>query len=212
MLPLNFSPQATVEAIFQRPSLTRGRTHFVYRQGTVRIPEGTAPPVKNTSYTITADIDAPVEGGDGVIVTQGGRFAGWGLVILDGKPVWAYKRSQVPGAGIRINGADKLTPGKHQLTVHFTYDGKNGQVGRGGTYTLAVDGRAVGEAKIERTVPYIYSVDETLDVGEDRGTPILEDYADRLPFRFNGSISEVDIDLEPATPDPLTGPPTGDIE
>jgi arylsulfatase A-like enzyme len=77
-LPLNFSPQATVEAIFQRPSLTRGRNHFVYRQGTVRIPEGTAPTVKNTSYTITAKLNVPAEGADGVIITQGGRFAGWG--------------------------------------------------------------------------------------------------------------------------------------
>jgi hypothetical protein len=212
VLPLNFSPLATVQAVFQRPNLTRGRTHFVCRQGTVRIPEGTAPAMKNTSYTVTADVDAPEGGGDGVLVTQGGRFAGWGLVMLDGKPVWTYKRSQVPGAGIRIDGSERLSPGKHQLAVHFAYDGKKGEVGRGGAYTLKVDGKLVGKAKIERTVPYIYSVDETLDIGEDRGTPILENYAGRMPFRYDGRIDEVDIDLEPSTPDPTTGPAGSEIE
>ena len=178
----------------------------------MRIPEGTAPPVKNTSYAITAKIDMPAKGGDGVIVTQGGRFAGWGLVILDGKPVWAYKRSQNPDAGIRIAGVDRLSPGEHTLTVKFAYAGKKGEVGRGGTYTLAVDGTKVAEGTIDRTVPCIYSIDETLDVGEDRGTPILEDYADRMPFRFNGKIDQVIIDLEPATPDPRTGPPASEVE
>ena len=106
-LPLNFSPMATVQAVFQRPSLTRGRTHFVYRQGTVRIPEGTAPTVKNTSYTITAKLNVPEKGAEGVVITQGGRFAGWGLVVLDGKPVWAYKNTQQPNDGIRIAGPEQ---------------------------------------------------------------------------------------------------------
>ena len=72
------------------------------------IPEGTAPTVKNTSYTITANLNVPAEGADGVIVTQGGRFAGWGLVVLDGKPVWAYKNTQQPNNGARMSGAKKL--------------------------------------------------------------------------------------------------------
>ena len=194
-LPLNFSPQATVQAVFQKPSLTRGRTHFVYRQGTVRIPEGTAPTVKNTSYTITAKLNVPEEGAEGVIVTQGGRFAGWGLVVLDGKPVWAYKNTQQPNDGIRISGPDKLTPGDHVVSVDFAYDGKKGEFGKGGAYVLKVDGAEVAKTTISHTVPFIYSVDETLDVGEDRGTPILEDYADRMPFKYNGRIDEVEIDL-----------------
>ena len=197
VLPLNFSPQATVEAIFQKPSLTRGRNHFLFHQGTVRIPEGTAPAVKNTSYTITAKIDVPATGeSQGVIITQGGRFAGWGLLVLDGKPVWAYKRSQQPGDGIRIAGSDKLSAGKHTMTLDFAYDGNKGEVGKGGTYVLAVDGKRIAETKIDRTVPYLYSVDETLDVGEDRGTPILEDYADRMPLKFNGGIGSVAMDFK----------------
>jgi arylsulfatase len=193
-LPLNFSPLATVKAVFEKPSLTRGRSHFVYRQGTVRIPEGTAPTVKNTSYTITAKLNVPAQGADGVVVTQGGRFAGWGLVVLDGKPVWAYKNTQQPNDGIRIGGP-KLTPGDHVVSVEFTYDGKKGEYGKGGAYVLKVDGAEVAKTTIEHTVPFIYSVDETLDIGEDRGTPILEDYADRLPFPYNGRIAEVAIDL-----------------
>jgi arylsulfatase A-like enzyme len=194
-LPLNFSPQATVEAVFQKPSLTRGRSHFVFRKGTVRIPEGTAPTVKNTSYTITAKLNVPDGGADGVIVTQGGRFAGWGLVVLDGKLVWAYKNTQQPNDGIRISGPNRLTPGDHVVSVNFAYDGKKGEFGKGGAYLLTVDGAEVARTTIDHTVPFIYSVDETLDVGEDRGTPILEDYADRMPFKYSGRIDEVDIDL-----------------
>ena len=195
-LPLNFSPMATVQAVFQRPSLTRGRTHFVYRQGTVRIPEGTAPTVKNTSCTITAKLNVPEQGAEGVVITQGGRFAGWGLVVLDGKPVWAYKNTQQPNDGIRVSGPNKLTPGDHVVSVDFTYDGKKGEFGKGGAYVLKVDGAEVARTTISHTVPFIYSVDETLDVGEDRGTPILEDYADRMPFKYTSRIDEVEIHLE----------------
>jgi len=151
--------------------------------------------VKNTSYTITAKLNVPERGADGVIITQGGRFAGWGLVVLDGKPVWAYKNTQQPNDGIRISGPDKLTPGDHVVSVDFAYDGKKGEFGKGGAYVLKVDGAEVARTTISNTVPFIYSVDETLDVGEDRGTPILEDYADRMPFKYSGRIDEVEIHL-----------------
>lgn len=196
VLPLNFSPQATVEAVFERPSLTRGRKQFIYHQGTVRIPEGTAPALKNTSYRITTVVDVPDTGGDGVIVTQGGRFAGWGLVVLEGKPVWAYKRTQQKKDGIRIAAPEKLTTGKHTIVLDFTYAGKDREVGKGGTFVLSVDGKKAAEGGIDATVPFLYSVDETLDVGEDRGTPILEDYADRMPFKFIGVIESVTVDLK----------------
>lgn len=198
VLPLNFSPQATVEAVFEKPSLTRGRTLFTYRQGTVRIPEGSAPVVKNTSYTITAKFTVPAGQADGVIVTQGGRFAGWGLLLLDGKLIWTYKRSQQPADCVRLAAHEKVPPGDHTVTLDFLYDGRKGEVGKGGTFVLTVDGNRVGETKIDRTVPYLFSIDETLDVGEDRGTPILEDYDDRMPFKFTGKISMVSIELKPA--------------
>src|SRR5208283_2660234 len=161
-------------------SLTRGRSHFVFRQGTVRIPEGTAPTVKNTSYTITAKLNVPDQGAEGVVIT-------------DGKPVWAYKNTQQPNDGIRIAGPNKLTPGDHVVSVDFAYDGAKGEFDKGGAYVLKVDGAEVARTTISNTVPFIYSVDETLDVGEDRGTPILEDYADRMPFKYSGRIDEVEI-------------------
>ena len=195
-LPLNFSPMATVQAVFQRPSLTRGRTHFVYRQGTVRIPEGTAPTVKNTSYTITAKLNVPQQG-------RGGRRHHAGRPVRRLGPVGARWQA---GLGLQEHPAaerrrphrrpDKLTPGDHVVSVDFAYDGKKGEFGKGGSYVLKVDGAEVARTTISHTVPFIYSVDETLDVGEDRGTPILEDYADRMPFKYNGRIDEVEIDLE----------------
>ncbi len=196
VLPMNFSPQATVEAIFERPSLTRGRKRFEYHQGTVRIPEGTAPALKNTSYAITAKIDVPESGGDGVVVTQGGRFAGWGLVLLEGRPVWSYKRTQQPADQFRIAGPDRLSPGPHTLAVDFHYAGQPREVGQGGRFVLTVDGRPVADGDVSATVPFLYSIDETLDIGEDRGTPILEEYADRIPFRFPGRIDRVTIELK----------------
>ncbi|REJ90673.1 MAG: arylsulfatase [Planctomycetota bacterium] len=195
VLPMNFSPQATVEAISERPSLTRGRKRFEYHQGTARIPEGTAPALRNRSYTITATLHVPQGGAEGVVITQGGRFAGWGLVVLDGRPVWSYKRTQQKQDGLRIESSDKLTPGTHTLVLEFDYDGTAGQVGKGGTYILSVDDTQVAEGTIQATVPFLYSIDETLDIGEDRGTPILEDYADRMPFEFNGEIEQVVIQL-----------------
>ena len=110
VLPMNFSVEATLEASLQKPSLTRGRKLFAYPQGTVHIPEGTAPALKNTSYSITAITDVPQKERQGVIATQGGRFAGWGLVVLDGKPVWAYKRTQQKNDGIRVNGPENSRP------------------------------------------------------------------------------------------------------
>ncbi len=98
------------------------------------------------------------------------------------------------------------------MSVAFDYNGKAGEVGAGGIFTLSVDGIVVGKATIDRTVPYIYSVDETLDIGEDRGTPILEDYASRMPFRYGDRIDEVAIDLGPLNLIMKPGPSTKDIE
>lgn len=195
VLPINTSVQATVAAAATRPSLTKGRKRFEYFNGTTRIPEGTAPNTKNTSYRITANIIVPPAGAEGVIVTQGGRFAGWGLLVLDGKPVWVYKRTQQPKDAFRIEGADRLSPGAHTLAVDFAYAG--GGFGKGGKFTVAVDGVTVAGGEVSRTIPARYSVDETLDIGEDCGTPILEDYAARMPFKYTGDIERVVIELTP---------------
>jgi arylsulfatase len=176
-----------------RPSLTRGRTSFTYFPGMVRIPEGTTPDVKNKSYSLTADVEIPAGGASGVLATQGGRFGGWGLLLLDGKPVFVHALSNQPQHKFRVASNQALTSGRHTLRFDFIYDG--GGIGKGGTGVLSVDGVKVAEGRIERTVRARFSLDETFDVGEDTGTPVIEDYADRMPFRFNGKLVKFTIDL-----------------
>ena len=156
-----------------RPSLTRGRSVFTYYPGAIRVPEGTTPDVKNKSYSVSADVEIPAGGAKGVLATQGGRFGGWGLLVLDGKPVFVHAFSNQPQHKYRVASKQKLAPGKHTVRFDFQYDG--GGRGKGGTGTLRVDGKQVAQGRIERTVPNRFSLDETFDVGEDTGTPVVED-------------------------------------
>jgi hypothetical protein len=161
-----------------RPSLTQGRTEFIYYPGMVRIPEGTAPDFKNKSYRITAEVEIPESGAQGVLMTQGGRFNGLGLYLLQGKPVFHYNLVGVDRTTIAAK--DALNPGKHTIIVDFKYDG--GGIGKGGVAIMTVDGAEVANGKLTRTIPFRVSADETLDIGEDTGTPVSEDY--HVPFKF----------------------------
>ena len=175
--------------VTNRPSLIHGRTTFTYYPGMVRIPEGTAPDFKNRSYRITAEVEIPQAGAEGLLITQGGRFGGLGLYVLDSRPVFHYNTAGV--ARYTVAAKDKLKPGKHSIVVDFKYDG--GGFAKGGTATMKVDGKKVAEGRIERTLPFRISLDETLDIGEDTGTPVSEDY--KTPFQFNGTLSKVVVDL-----------------
>ena len=172
-----------------RPSLTRGRDEFTYFPGLVRIPEGAAPDLKNKSYQIKAEFVIPKSGAEGMLLTQGGRFAGYGLYLLKGKPVFLYNLAGV--ARYSVAGKEKLPPGKHTILFDFKYDG--GGMGKGGQGTLQVDGKTVATGRIERTLPFRVSIDETLDCGEDTGTPVSEDY--RVPFKFTGVLKKVVIEV-----------------
>ncbi len=176
-----------------RPSLTRGRSVFTYNAGMIRIPEGSAPDLKNKSYSVTAEVKIPQGGADGVLATQGGRFGGWGLMVLDGKPVFVHALSNQPQHKYKVASNEKLTPGDHTIRFGFTYDG--GGIGKGGTGTLFVDDKQVAQAKIDRTVCCRFALDETFDVGEDTASPVIEDYADKMPFRFTGVLKTVVIEL-----------------
>ena len=178
-----------------RPSLTRGRNEFTYYPGLVRIPEGAAPDLKNKSYQIKAEVEISEDGAEGMLLTHGGRFSGYGLYVLKGRPVFHYNLAGV--THYEIAGKDKLGAGKHMILYDFKYDG--GGLGKGGTGTLQVDGKTVATGRIERTLPFRMSLDETLDCGEDTGTPVSEDY--QVPFKFTGDLKKVTIDL---TPTPLT--------
>jgi arylsulfatase len=188
VLPIDNSRVERLD-VSNRPSLTRGRDTFTYYAGMVRIPEGSAPDIKNRSWGLKAEVEV-ADNAEGMLITQGGRFAGWGLYVNAGKPVFHYNLAGVERYAIE---GEKLTPGKHAIEFAFKYDG--GGAGRGGEATLIVDGKTVGTKKFPQTLGYRMSLDETLDVGEDTGTPVSEDY--RVPFKFNGKIDRVTLKLVP---------------
>jgi hypothetical protein len=172
-----------------RPSLTRGRNVFTYYPGIVGIPEGAAPDMKNKSYEIRAEVEIPETGAEGVLVTQGGRFCGYGLYLLKGKLVYDYNLVGVKH--YRAVSKAAIPAGKHTLTADFKYDG--GGIGKGGHVVLSTDGQAVAVGRVERTLPFRLAGDETLDIGEDTGTPVSEDY--QVPFKFTGTLKKLVITL-----------------
>ncbi|MEN6317487.1 MAG: arylsulfatase [Syntrophaceae bacterium] len=188
VLPLDHNRMYRMDVSI-RPSLKGGRTEFVYHGSIARIPEAAAPDVKNKSFRITAEVVLPKGNAQGVVVTQGGISAGYALMIEAGKPVFHYNFANI--SHYQIAAKDALKPGKHTVVFDFTYDG--GGLGKGGTGTLSVDGKQVAEGRIEKTIPYRLSLDETFDVGEDTGTPVNESYD--VPFRFTGQIEKVVVKL-----------------
>jgi arylsulfatase len=188
VLPIDSSKVPRLD-VRLRPSLTLGRKSFTYFDGMTRIPEGTAPDFKNRSHSITAEIEIGSGDNDGMLVTQGGRFGGWGLYILDGRPIYLYNVANLERYTIT---GDRLSPGKHTIRYEFAYDG--GGPGKGGTGRLFVDGKQVAEGRIERTMGYRISLDETFDVGSDAGEPVSEDY--HVPFNFKGTLNKVVVNLD----------------
>ncbi len=196
VLPLDAS--VATRMVTPRPSMSGGRKEFVYSGEPVTgIPRGTAPSVLNTSYAITAQIEVPQAGGDGMIVTDGGRFGGYGLYLLKGKPVFLWNLLDL--ARVRWEGPDVLTPGKHTLEYDFRYEGLGfatlafnsvSGLGRPGTGTLKVDGNVVATHRLEHTVPLTLPWDETFDIGSDTGTPV-DDQDYRVPFQAGALLSPV---------------------
>jgi arylsulfatase len=178
-----------------RPGLAQGRTKFTYYAGMKRIPEGSAPPTRNRDFSVTAEVENPKGGAEGVLATLGGRFGGWGLSLMDSVPRFDYANSNDPKRHYRIASKEMLAPGKHMIRFDFKYYG--GGVGKGAGGTLSIDGKAVAKGRIDGTVDFRFSLDECLDIGEDTGTPVAEDYADRMPFRFTGTLHPVVIELGP---------------
>ena len=157
--------------------------------------EGAAPDTKNRSFKIAADVVIPAGGAEGVIATHGGRFNGWGLYLLGSRPVFHYNLTGVHR--YTVAAKEKLSPGEHVVIVEFAYDG--GGIGRGANVTITVDDKPVAKGRVERSVAIRMSIDETLDIGEDTGTPVSEDY--QGPFTFSGNLKRVLIGL---TDNPLS--------
>lgn len=173
-----------------RPSFTAGRNVFTYSGVVSGLPTGDAPSILNRSYTITADVEVPAGGGDGMLVTTGGRFGGYGFYLLKGKPVFLYNFVDIQRA--RWEGTEALAPGKHTLVFDFKSDGPG--FGKGGTGVLKVDGKEVVKQSIPHTVPIIMPWDETFDVGVDTRTGV-EDKDYQVPFAFNGTIDKLTVEL-----------------
>jgi arylsulfatase A-like enzyme len=172
-----------------RPSATAGRKVFTYSGPMTGLPNSDAPNILAKSFTIAADVDVSANG-DGVIVTDGGRFGGYGLYLLKGKPVFTYNLLALER--FRWEGAEVLAPGKHTLVFDFKYDSPG--MAKGGTGVLTVDGKEVANQKITHTVPAILTIDETFDVGSDTRTPV-DDADYHVPFDFTGTIDKVTVTL-----------------
>src|SRR5262249_8159836 len=178
-----------------RPSLTRGRDEFTYFPGMIRIPEGSSPDFKNKSWTIAAEVTVPQGGANGVLGTIGGRYGGWALLLVDGKPMFAYALSNQSQHKYRVASGQALAPGNHIIRAKFDYEG--GGIGKDATASVLVDEKEVAQTKIPLTVGVRFSLDETFDVGQDTGTPVLEEYESRMPFAFTGTLKKFVVVLQP---------------
>jgi arylsulfatase len=178
--------------IAPRPSATAGRTEFTYAGELSGIPASDAPSILNRSYSIAAEVEVPEGGAEGMLVTLGGRFGGYGLYLLRGKPVFTY--NLVDLERFRWESPQALTPGKHTIVFDFTYDGPG--FGKGGAGVLKVDGGEVATRTIPHSTPFLMTIDETFDIGLDTRTPV-DDKDYQVPFRFTGKLNRVTFKLGP---------------
>ncbi|MBB3392898.1 arylsulfatase [Rhizobium sp. BK275] len=178
--------------ISEKPSYAPGRTEFTYTGRVMNVPfpdTGSAPSLLNKSYTVTAEIDVP-EGGEGVLMTDGGRFAGYGFYLLKGRPVFTW--NLVDLERVKWQGKEPLAAGKHMLEFDWKYDGPG--LGKGGTGTLKVDGVVIDSHPMPKSLPITTAWDETFNVGIDTGTSVDdEDY--QVPFSFTGKIDKLTVNL-----------------
>jgi arylsulfatase len=183
-----------------RPQLIKGNTQLLFG-GMGRLSESSVVSIKNKSHSITADVDVPTSGAEGVIVAQGGSTNGWSLYSKGGKLTYCYNFF-----GITVTLVEATQPipaGHHQVRMEFKYDG--GGLGKGGGVTLYVDGKAVGQGRVEQTVPLAFSADETCDIGRENGSPVSPDYGPS-GNEFSGEVNWVQIDLEKDDHDHLISP------
>jgi len=185
-----------------RPNITAGREEFVYTLPMIGLPQGDSPSLLNSSYTITADITVPEGGAEGMILTSGGRFGGYGFYLLEGKPVFLW--NLVDLERFRWAGNEALSPGQHTIVFDFKYDGLGAGtlalndmsgVGRSGTGTLSVDGKVLQTQKMDKSMPMILQWDEAFDIGSDTETGVND--ADYLPpFKLTADLNKLTIKVD----------------
>jgi arylsulfatase len=200
VLPLDAS--VATRLVAPRPNITAGRSVFTYTVPVTGIPQGDSPLLLNTSYTITADVEIPQGGAEGMLLTSGGRFGGYGFYLLKGKPVFLW--NLVDLKRMRWEGPEALSSGKHTVEFDFKYEGLGmgtlafnnmSGIGRSGTGVLKVDGKIMATQKMEHTLPLILQWDETFDIGSDTGTPV-DDRDYQVPFKFTGKLVKLTIKID----------------
>jgi arylsulfatase A-like enzyme len=200
VLPLDAT--VATRLIAPRPSITAGRSVFTWTERLTGTPNGDAPSILNASYNFKAEVEVPGGGAEGMLITQGGRFAGYGFYVLKGKPVFLWNLLDLKR--VRWEGPEVLSPGRHVLEFDFKYDGLGmgtlayasmSGIGRGGTGVLKVDGKEVATQEMERTLPLILQWDENLDVGSDTGSPV-DDADYQVPFAFTGKIERITLTID----------------
>ena len=174
-----------------RPELQTGRNTMRFGPGMTHLTENTVLNTKNRSHVVTAEVEIPEGGADGVLIAQGGRFAGWALYVLDGRPAYCYNWFNTEYSYVK--GADPLPVGEVTIQYQFEFDG--GAPGAGGSGSLLVNGEIVAEERIAQTVPFVFSADETMDVGSDTASPVTDDYPSGAANRFTGKLAWVQIDI-----------------
>ena len=199
VLPLDSSVAGRL--VTPRPSLSAGRTSFTWTRPMTGTPNGDAPSILNASYNFKVGVEIPQGGAEGMLITQGGRFGGYGFYLVKSKPVFTW--NLVDLKRVRWEGPE-LAPGKHQLEFDFKYDGLGAAtmafgsfsgLGASGTGVLKVDGNAVATEKMEHTIPLILQWDESLDIGSDTGTPVNDDdYS--TPFAFTGKLDKISLNID----------------
>ena len=200
VFPMDASVAARIVA--PRPNITAGRTEFVYTLPMVGLPQGDSPALLNASYTITADIDVPAGGAEGMILTSGGRFGGYGFYLLEGKPTFLW--NMVDLNRIKWAGPDALTPGNHTVEFDFKYNGLGvgtllynnmSGLGQPGTGTLKVDGKVVATQEMPHTMPMILQWDESFDIGSDTLTGVNDaDYTP--PFTLTAQLNKLTLKVD----------------
>jgi hypothetical protein len=172
-----------------RPTLIRGNSQILYG-GMGRLTENTVLNIKNKSHAVTAQVVVPDTVVAGVIVAQGGAFGGWSLYVKDGRPAYCYNLFGLQR--FKVYGDTQIPAGEHQVRMEFAYDG--GGLAKGGTVTLDLDGKEVGDTRVAATQPMLFSADETTHLGADSATPVSDDYSP-ANSSFTGRVRWVQIDL-----------------
>ena len=183
-----------------RPVLIRGKSQMLF-SGMGRLSENSVINLKNKSHSVTAEVVIAGGNANGVIIAQGGAFAGWSLYAKNGKLKYCYNLLGVQR--FYTESAATLPSGKHQVRMEFAYDG--GGLAKGGNVSLFIDGNKVGEGRVPTTIPLIFSGDETTDVGYESASPVAEDYTMHTS-KFTGEIKWIQLDLGVDDHDHLISP------